>query len=105
MVTVDLSACGTLNIPDGFSPNGDGVNDSFTIENIEFLYPNYNIEFYNRYGNLVYKTDAKNEDFKGISNQSRVLNNSVLPVGVYYYILNYNDGKTKAKQGRLYLNR
>ncbi|WP_375239963.1 gliding motility-associated C-terminal domain-containing protein [Aurantibacter sp.] len=105
MVTVDLSACGTLDIPDGFSPNGDGVNDSFTINNIEFLYPNYDIEFYNRYGSLVYKSNANIEDFKGRSNQSRVLSKTDLPVGVYYYILNYNYGITKAKQGRLYLNR
>jgi gliding motility-associated-like protein len=105
MVTVDLSACGTLDIPDGFSPNGDGVNDTFTINNIEFLYPKYDIEFYNRYGSLVYKSNANTQDFRGKSNQSRVLSKTDLPVGVYYYILNYNDGITKAKQGRLYLNR
>jgi hypothetical protein len=33
------------------------------------------------------------------------LNNNVLPNGVYFYIINFNDGITKAKQGRVYLNR
>ena len=104
-VTVDLSACGEIDIPDGFSPNGDGVNDTFTINNLEFLYPNYELEFYNRYGNIVFKTKASQEDFAGKSNQSRLINKGDLPVGVYYYIINFNDGTTPTKQGSFYLNR
>ena len=104
-VTVDLSACGNITIPDGFSPNGDGVNDTFTLDNLEFLYPNYEIEFYNRYGSLIYKTKAGQPEFAGKSNQSGLINKGDLPVGVYYYILNFNDGVTKTKQGSFYLNR
>jgi gliding motility-associated-like protein len=104
-VTVDLSVCGTVTIPDGFSPNGDGVNDSFDLDNLNFLYPNFSIGFYNRYGSLVYQGTASTPRFNGLSNQAALLNDGELPVGVYYYILNYNNGITKPSQGRIYLSR
>lgn len=93
-------------IPDGFSPNNDGVNDTFEIVNIRDLYPNFTIEIFNRYGNVVFKGNASMNDWDGYNNQGGVkLNNSVLPNGVYFYILHFNDGITNAKQGRVYLNR
>jgi len=104
-VTPDLTSCGTVVFPDGFSPNNDGVNDTYDVDNLGFLYPNFNMEIYNRYGSLVYKGGASTPRFNGKSNQSGLLSNGDLPVGVYFYIVNFNDGVTKPKQGRLYLNR
>ncbi len=103
-VTADLTSCGSLVFPDGFSPNGDGVNDTYVIENLAFLYPNFNIEIFNRYGNVVYKGKAGSQSFDGTSNQSRLVSKGDLPVGVYFYIVNFNDG-TKSEQGRFYLSR
>ena len=69
-----------LFIPDGFSPNGDGINDNFEITHpislkIEF-------EVYNRWGNLVYKSSdyQNNWDGRGIGN----LFGQELPAGTYY---------------------
>ncbi|GAA4894672.1 hypothetical protein GCM10023311_19210 [Flaviramulus aquimarinus] len=104
-VTPDLTACGKLEIPDGFSPNGDGTNDTFDIDNLAILYPNFEIEIYNRNGNIVYRGQANTPRFDGTSNQSRVVSNGDLPVGVYFYIFNFNDGENKPEQGRLYLSR
>ena len=104
-VSPDLTGCGLLIIPDGFSPNGDGTNDTFDIDNLDILYPNFEIEIFNRYGNVVYKGNASTPRFDGTSNQSRTLVDGDLPVGVYYYIFNYNDGINKPKQGSLYLSR
>ncbi len=104
-VTPDLTGCGLIMIPDGFSPNGDGTNDTFDIDNANLLYPNFEMEIYNRYGNIVYKGKASTPRFNGKSNQSRTLGSGDLPVGIYYYIFNFNDGVTKAKQGTLYLSR
>ncbi len=101
-VVAKVEFCG---IPEGFSPNGDGINDRFVIPDIAENYPNYTIEFYNRYGNVVYKGNASTPDWDGITNQSGTLGNDVLPVGVYFYILNYNDGQTSPIQGKLYLSR
>lgn len=103
-LTVDLSACDGLFIPDGFSPNGDGVNDTFEIRNIDLVYPDYTIEFFNRNGQTVFKGNAGTGDWDGRSNQGG-LGSGVLPNGVYFYILNYNDGSTKPVQGHIYLNR
>ncbi|WP_299551948.1 gliding motility-associated C-terminal domain-containing protein [Seonamhaeicola sp.] len=104
-VTPDLTSCGDLIIPDGFSPNGDGVNDTFDVDNLNILYPNFAMEIYNRNGNVVYKGNANTPRFNGRSNQSGTLGRGDLPVGVYFYIFYYNDGEHKPEQGRLYLSR
>ncbi|WP_447635896.1 T9SS type B sorting domain-containing protein [Flavobacterium microcysteis] len=107
-VTISLSHCGEdeyeLMIPDGFSPNGDGINDTFNIPNIEFLFPDFTLEIYNRYGNVMYKGNRNTPDWDGRSNQSTIID-GVAPNGVYFYIVNFNKGKKPAQQGRLYLNR
>ena len=106
-VTVDLtSGCSDLFIPDGFSPNNDGLNDEFYIKNINDLYPNFKLEIFNRYGNMVYKGDINTPNFNGKSSESTFVGKEVLPSGVYFYILYYNDATNKEPvQGRLYLSR
>ncbi|MDD7885589.1 gliding motility-associated C-terminal domain-containing protein [Flavivirga sp. 57AJ16] len=104
-ITTDLTACGKLIIPDGFSPNGDGTNDTFDIDHLGVLYPNFSIEIFNRYGNIVYKGHNNAPRFDGTSNQSRTIGSGDLPVGVYFYIFYFNDGENKPEQGRLYLSR
>tara|TARA_R110002050_G_scaffold24260_4_gene64948 strand:+ start:61 stop:4251 length:4191 start_codon:yes stop_codon:yes gene_type:complete len=104
-VTPDVTSCGKIALPDGFSPNGDGVNDTYDYNNLDILYPNFEIEIFNRYGNIVYKGRASNPRFDGTSNQARTLVKGDLPVGVYFYIFKFNDGENKPEQGRLYLSR
>lgn len=103
-VTVDLSECPVV-IPEAFSPNGDDINDTFEITHIAEEFPNYTIEIYNRWGNIVFKGNAATPNWDGVSTESRSLGDSVLPVGVYFYIVNFNDGQTAPTQGRLYLSR
>ncbi|RXG15597.1 gliding motility-associated-like protein [Leeuwenhoekiella aestuarii] len=103
-VTVDLSGCDSVFIPDGFSPNGDGINDVFEMKNMEIVYPDYTIEIFNRYGKVVFKGDSSTGFWDGHANQNR-LGGNTLPNGVYFYIINYNDGQTSPKQGKVYLNR
>lgn len=104
-VKPDITACGKLYLPDGFSPNGDGVNDTFEVDNLAILYPKFEMEIYNRYGNIVYKGNASSPRFNGISNQARTVVKGELPVGMYYYIFIFNDGENKPEQGHLYLSR
>lgn len=106
-VTVSLTNCDVTAdffIPDGFSPNGDGKNDSFHIPDIEFIYPDYTIEIYNRYGNLLFKGN-KTKDWDGKNSTSSNILDGVAPNGVYFYVINFNKNNTAPKQGRLYLNR
>ncbi|TBN01812.1 gliding motility-associated C-terminal domain-containing protein [Hyunsoonleella flava] len=104
-VTPDITACGKISLPDGFSPNGDGMNDTYDIDNLDILYPNFELEIYNRNGNIVYKGNASTPRFDGTSNQGRVVVKGDLPVGVYFYIFRFNNGVDAPEQGRLYLSR
>jgi mucin-2 len=107
-VTVDLTDCveDDILIPDGFSPNGDGINDGFTIRNLRELYPNFRLEIYNRYGNLLYKGNNFIPDWDGTTTEGGLkMGGNQVPVGVYFYILEFNDGIRKAVQGRVYLSR
>ncbi|WP_413998243.1 gliding motility-associated C-terminal domain-containing protein [Flavobacterium sp. W1B] len=107
-VTVSLTNCDVTSnffIPDGFSPNGDGVNETFRIPDIDFLYPNYTLEIFNRYGNLMYTANRNKPDWDGSISDSSTDINGKAANGVYFYVINFNKGNTPPKQGRLYLNR
>jgi gliding motility-associated-like protein len=54
VISLDLDSC--LVIPSVFTPNNDGKNDKFEIKHIE-LFPNATVEIYNRWGDLVFKSD------------------------------------------------
>ncbi|WP_298473369.1 gliding motility-associated C-terminal domain-containing protein [uncultured Maribacter sp.] len=103
-VLVDLTDCNPeehdFYIPDGFSPNGDGTNDTYFVPNIEVIFPEFTIEILNRYGNSLFKGDINNPAWDGTNN-----GNSISPNGVYFYIINYNKEGFSPKQGRIYLNR
>lgn len=106
-ILVDLSVCSPdeLVIPDAFSPNGDTINDTFELQNIQFVYPDYDIEIYNRYGRLVFKGDVEVGFWNGKSNQSGLFGTDVLPTGVYFYVITFNRFNTKPLQGQVYLKR
>ena len=84
------------------SPNGDGVNDTLIIENLE-LSPNNNLRIYNRYGVLVYEMENYNNQFDGKSNVEMVVNQPEgLSAGVYFYIIKLKD-MGREHQGYLYI--
>ncbi|KFF19102.1 gliding motility-associated C-terminal domain-containing protein [Flavobacterium hydatis] len=91
-------------IPDGFSPNGDGTNDTYTIPDIDFLYPDYTLEIYNRYGNLMFKGNKNKPEWDGKNSDSKIID-GVAPNGVYFYVVHFNKDNRSPLQGRLYLNR
>ncbi len=105
-VTVNVIECiDDIEIPDGFSPNGDGINETFDIKNLDVLYPNFKLSIYNRYGNTLYEGNINSPKWNGNSNSGRSFGDDGLPVGVYFFVLEFNDGIRKELQGRLYLNR
>ena len=74
-----------INIPNAFSPNGDGVNDAW---NITYLndYPGCTVDIFDRYGKQVFKSIGYNKPWDGTRN------GTPMPVGVYYYIIAPNNG-------------
>jgi len=79
-VTVGLS---NLGIPNTFTPNGDGVNDTWVIKGFD-NYPNALVQLFNRYGQKVFESRGYTTPFDG------KLGGAPLPSGVYYYIINLN---------------
>lgn len=92
------------------TPNGDGIHDVLTINGLE-NYPNNTIKIYNRWGVLVYVTRAYNSAgnvFDGTSEGRVTVDvDNKLPVGTYFYILDYEDsqGEMKSLSGYIYINR
>ena len=75
-----LISCKNALIYNGFSPNGDGKNETFTIFDIE-SFPENELHVYNRWGNLVYEKKNYKNEWDG-----RYIDNSLLPDGSYFYI-------------------
>ncbi|AMP96990.1 hypothetical protein AY601_0017 [Pedobacter cryoconitis] len=73
-------------IPNTFTPNGDGINDEWNIKYLS-SYPQATINVFNRYGGKVYSGTgaAKNWDGK--------YNGEYVPVGVYYYLIDPKNGR------------
>lgn len=89
-----------LFIPGGFSPNNDGINDYFVIENA--LGKQISLEVYNRWGNRVYRSDNYQNGWNGKCTEGIHVGEDV-PVGTYYYVITID--KTEKKVGYITINR
>ena len=113
-ITTDCQVLGVsecvIKVMNAVSPNNDGNNDTFFIENLD-CYPDNKVEIFNRWGILVYEGehyDNKSITFSGISNGRTVVSkDEMLPAGTYFYILKYkeNNGTAIDKSGYLHLNK
>jgi gliding motility-associated-like protein len=77
-------------IPDGFSPNGDGINDVFRLQNKKGV--TVSLQVYNRYGGLVYSNADYRNDWGGISEDGKTT-----PDGTYFSVIKTGDGQTYRK--------
>ncbi len=94
----------SLFIPDGFSPNGDGVHDFFQIYCIE-KYPEAVMRIFDRggnklfekfnYGNLDYWGSDENAWWWGNSEHRLTLGRGTLPAGNYLYVLELGNGEVR----------
>jgi gliding motility-associated-like protein len=74
--------------PNTFTPNGDGINDTWEIKYLD-QYQGCRIEVYTANGQLVYTdvgyTKPWDGNFKG----------NKLPTGTYYYVIDPKNGRKK----------
>lgn len=73
-----------------FTPNGDGINDTWYIENIS-SYPDNEVQVFNIYGNEVYSKKKYTGDWAG------TYNGLPLPDGTYYFVLKVNQTQKPIK--------
>lgn len=86
--TVQVKVLKDLRITNAFSPNGDGVNDTWHIPYIE-SYPGCTIDIFNRYGQKVFSSPGYNREWDGTGF------GGPLPSGTYYYILKPGMGRSQ----------
>ncbi|MCW3075863.1 MAG: hypothetical protein JWO32_472, partial [Bacteroidetes bacterium] len=87
-----------VEVPEVFTPNGDGKNDVFEIKNIEY-FPNNELIVFNRWGNVIYTMKGYSNEWNGTSNVNDKTGGGRLPTGTYYYLLKLNDGENQVFRG------
>jgi gliding motility-associated-like protein len=85
---VNIKVLKPIGIPNAFSPNKDGVNDTWNLENLRD-YPRCSVDVYNRYGQIVFSINGYTKPWDG------TYKGKDLPVGTYYYIIDPKNGFEK----------
>jgi gliding motility-associated-like protein len=82
-----------LYIPNAFTPNGDGLNDTFgpVGEGIT----DYSMQIFNRWGNLIFESNDMNVQWDGN------YHNEIAPTGTYVYKLSAKGPSTNGKSKKL----
>ena len=102
-VYIDLYDLDFCVIPQGISPNGDQLNDSFDLEFISDRTGISKLQIFNRFGKLVFERNNYVNEWEGLSDDG-----DELPTGTYYYVLDLlGEDAEFGRQvtGWVYLNR
>ena len=94
-VTISFENCKVI-IPTAFTPDGDNVNDTWILDGIDGIFPNNIVYIYNRWGNVIYQSQQGNYETKSWDGKYE---EKQMPVGSYYFIIEFNDDQTQNKTG------
>ena len=99
MVSIELKDP-PLYLPEGISPNGDGINDQFVINGLD-AYPSSSLTIFSRDGIILYHCDDYKNDWDGVP---KTQNYHIHPVlsGTYYYVLHLG-GTSREIKGFIYI--
>lgn len=88
-ITASTSAC-NITVYNGFTPDGDGVNDTWIIDNIE-SFSNNTVTIFNRWGNQIWHT----KNYNNTSNvwNGKTQNEASITSGTYFYVIELEGGK------------
>lgn len=89
IVTITVSCPDSIFFPQGFSPNGDGINDLLVFPGLLYFTPS-TINIFNRYGTSVYQSTNYLNNWNGTDSDT----GHPLPDGTYFYVLTLPSGKT-----------
>jgi gliding motility-associated-like protein len=88
--TNTVIACPAIEIPNVFTPNGDGINDVFKINLSGESLTNFNVNIYDRWGILVFASSSINNKWDG-----RTTSGLKVECGTYFYVLELNSVEYK----------
>ena len=77
-------------VPNAFTPNGDGQNDTWNIPALR-AYNHYEIKVFNRYGGLIYQSKDMSKPWDGS------YKGAPQATGVYPYLIDLKDTGSKLK--------
>lgn len=72
-----------MKIPNGFTPNGDGTNDTWILENSD-AYADCEVNIFNRWGNKVFSSRGYTSAWDGR------IDHEELPAATYYYVIKFH---------------
>lgn len=92
---VEIIPATSLYIPNTFTPNGDGMNDTFGVAGEAIK--DFQMQIFNRWGQLIYETDNANDRWDGTHNGQKV------QMGTYVYrvVASEASGRKLTKEGNL----
>ena len=73
-------------IPNIFSPNGDGIHDTWVVQYLND-YPGCTVDIFNRYGQKIFHSEGYGKPWDG------TINGNPVPIGTYYYIVDPKNGR------------
>ncbi|WP_176852127.1 gliding motility-associated C-terminal domain-containing protein [Mucilaginibacter sp. OK268] len=85
IVPVTVTVITPIHIPNTFTPNGDGFNDVWKIDDL-VNYPNCTVNIFNRYGQALFHANGYGTPWDGTYHGGK------LPPGTYYYIIDLKNG-------------
>jgi gliding motility-associated-like protein len=83
-VKITTAYCGAIKIPNTFTPNGDGINDTWNIPPLQY-FPSCTVFIYTRWGQPVFSSIGYPKAWDG------TYSGKALPVGTYYYIIDLKN--------------
>jgi len=89
-VSITIEMDEEFTVPGGFSPNGDGINETFVIEGLD-AYPENTLTIFNRWGDIIYTASPYNNDWSGQAEGARTISGDVVVSGTYFYILKLDE--------------
>jgi gliding motility-associated-like protein len=93
-----------INVAQALTPNGDGINDTWMIYNIE-NHPNNVVRVFNRWGHEVFAAKGYRNDWEGYYKNNQKPNNSLPDAASYYYQIDLDGNGTVDYDGWLYITR
>lgn len=97
-VMITINVC-DITLPTAFTPDGDGVNDTWQIVDLDIVYPDNVVRIYNRWGNLILEHDSSIDGPYSSSQWDGTYKGEALPVGSYYFVIEFNNEEKESSTG------